>query len=118
MGQSRSPRRRPDTHKRKDSTSSEDEKKSIRHKKTPKPKPPKAERQISILKFSEAADAVKAAIKIQSAYRGFKAREEIRLHHDEKNLMDKQESCKEKSTKDTSIERRQKKRKREAAWAD
>merc|ERR1712130_199456 len=67
--QSKSPRRRAEAYQRPASTSSE-------------------EAGSSILKFSEAADVVNAAIKIQGAYRGYRARVEIREHHDSIDVPD------------------------------
>merc|ERR1712008_88598 len=78
-----------------------------------------AEKGSSILKFSEAADVVNAAIKIQGAYRGYRARVEIREHHDSIDLPD--EPTTTKTHKKAEVPKPASKKKatsKRAAWAD
>merc|ERR1711974_523107 len=91
--QSKSPRRRAEAYQRPASTSSEEGDHSHSHPKRSHKARGVAKKQAekggsSILKFSEAADVVNAAIKIQGAYRGYRARVEIREHHDSIDVPD------------------------------
>merc|ERR1712083_946107 len=122
--QSKSPRRRAEAYQRPASTSSEEGDHSHSHPKRSHKARGVAKKQAekggsSILKFSEAADVVNAAIKIQGAYRGYRARVEIREHHDSIDVPDdppvepkkKQESMTPKRKGKTTTSKR-------AAWAD
>ena len=124
--QSRSPRRRPEAYQRPPSTSSEEDEVQAQHKRTHKPrgqtKKPLEKTSDSvesrcsssgISKFSQAADVVNAAIKIQGAYRGYRARCEIREHHDSLDKAESKSPHKKKSKREG-----QKKEKHRAAWAD
>ena len=130
--QSRSPRRRPEAYQRPCSSSSEEDrnmstshpKRSHRHKVTKKSSEKSSDSlDISaaraISKFSEAADVVRAAKRIQSAYRSYKAREEIRLHHDEemRRKRRKGKTTEKKGRTSTSSKVRHNQQHR-AAWAD
>ena len=134
--QSRSPRRRPEAYQRPPSTSSDEDEIQATHKRTHKPRgtTKKNIEKVSdsvesrsssgggILKFSQAADVVNAAIKIQGAYRGYRARCEIREHHDSLDKPDIQVSVSNKRpiAEDKQPVRKAKKQKppHRAAWAD
>merc|ERR1711879_821111 len=89
---SKSPRRIPDSYQRPPSSSDDEEKSSsqkrshkprgVAKKQTEKPTGP------TISTFSAAADVVNAAIRIQVGWRGYRARCEIREHHDSLDVVD------------------------------
>merc|ERR1711884_45091 len=100
--QSKSPRRRPEAYQRPPS-SSEEEDTSASLKRSHKPRGAgkkqldkqksggkEAKSGATISTFSGAADVVNAAIKIQVAYRGYRARCEIREHHDSVEIGDEE----------------------------
>merc|ERR1712079_940080 len=75
----------------------------------------------TISTFSGAADVVNAAIKIQVAYRGYRARCEIREHHDSVEIGDEEvnePSNKKDNKKKSTKTERPKKDVNRGAWAD
>ena len=116
---SKSPRRIPDSYQRPPS-SSEDEEKSSSQKRSHKPRgatKKQAEKAgPTISSFSAAADVVNAAIRIQVGWRGYRARCEIREHHDSLDIADQEN----KEKKRRKPQRKPEKKHGEArgAWAD
>merc|ERR1712045_941766 len=111
--QSKSPRRRPEAYQRPPS-SSEEEDTSASLKRSHKPRGAgkkqldkqksggkEAKSGATISTFSGAADVVNAAIKIQVAYRGYRARCEIREHHDSVEINDEEERSENSASKST-----------------
>merc|ERR1711953_669880 len=90
---SKSPRRIPESYQRPPS-SSDDEDKSSSQKRSHKPRGA-AKKQTeksgpTISTFSAAADVVNSAIRIQVGWRGYRARCEIREHHDSLDIVDQE----------------------------
>ena len=131
--QSKSPRRRPEAYQRPPS-SSEEEDTSASLKRSHKPRGAgkkqldkqksggkEAKSGATISTFSGAADVVNAAIKIQVAYRGYRARCEIREHHDSVEIGDEEvnePSNKKDNKKKSTKTERPKKDVNRGAWAD
>merc|ERR1712045_386179 len=124
--QSKSPRRRPEAYQRPPS-SSEEEDTSASLKRSHKPRGAgkkqldkqksggkEAKSGATISTFSGAADVVNAAIKIQVAYRGYRARCEIREHHDSVEINDEEEQSENSASKGTKT----RKDVNRGAWAD
>merc|ERR1712241_27978 len=131
--QSKSPRRRPEAYQRPPS-SSEEEDSSASLKRSHKPRGAgkkqldkqksggkEAKSGATISTFSGAADVVNAAIKIRVAYRGYRARCEIREHHDSVEIGDEEvnePSNKKDNKKKSTKTERPKKDVNRGAWAD
>merc|ERR1712079_970343 len=131
--QSKSPRRRPEAYQRPPS-SSEEEDTSASLKRSHKPRGAgkkqldkqksggkEAKSGATISTFSGAVDVVNAAIKIQVAYRGYRARCEIREHHDSVEIGDEEvnePSNKKYNKKKSTKTERPKKDVNRGAWAD
>merc|ERR1711981_222231 len=102
---SKSPRRIPESYQRPPSSSEEEEKSTslkrshkprvVAKKQTDKLKPSDSKSGPTISTFSAAADVVNAAIRIQVGWRGYRARCEIREHHDSLDIVDQDQDTTE-----------------------
>ena len=126
---SKSPRRIPESYQRPPSSSDEEEKsaslkrthkpRGVAKKQSDKLKPSDSKSGPTISTFSAAADVVNAAIRIQLAWRGYRARCEIREHHDSLEIVDiEEEMLEETKTRKQKKKGERRKGDERGAWAD